>query len=140
MVEFQPRLGTTTYLDSFDNSMCSFLPLLVFHRPLVLPHFQLTPTHMPLLRTTPPRSTTFPTDHYRPRVNLPTWMSPGYRYIESLLYGSLVTPLESPSYTTIISLCLPHVSRLTTLPPPLSTPDTRPPGCLYLNPTQRISL
>ena len=65
--------------------------------------------------TIPTRPTPPPTAHHRPRGHLSTWTLTGSCYTESLIDGSLVSPMESPLSTTFLSPCIPHVDRLSTL-------------------------
>ena len=109
MVEFQHQSGTSIALDSAIILMCPFLPLLVFHRLLVLPWRPPSPLPPPPFHATP---------HLPPPPYLSTWTLPGSHYPEFLLSGSLVSPLESPFSATAVSPYIPHVSHL----PPLSCP------------------
>ena len=120
VVELQLQSGTNTALDSVYIIMWYFLPLLVFHRPLVLPKRRhppspLTPTP---LHITPHRPNLSPTSHRHPKGHPSNWMSPGSHYPASLLDGSLVSPPESPLSTIFVSHCLPHVAWLDPLDRP----------------------
>ena len=83
MVEFKNRSGTTTALESVAILMCYFLPLLVFHRLLVLP--RRPPPPLPLLLTTPHHTTlSHSNSHQTPH---PPWSSVHLDVYQFLLYG-----------------------------------------------------
>ena len=114
VVEIKNPPGTTLDLDSVTNSYMLFLPLLVFHHPLVLLRRWCPPSSMPLsqLNTKSPHPTLPPTCNCHPRGHLPTWKLLGSRYIVSLLYASLVSTMEYPLSTTVAPPCIPHIARL----------------------------
>ena len=95
---------------------------------------------MPLLCTTSPRPTPAPTSHLRPWGHLSTWTSPGSCYTASLKSGScIVSPPEPPSSPEVLSLCLPHVDRLTTLTRPVQPLIHAPLNALFFLHPKRIT-
>ena len=121
MVEFQPQSGTTTALDSIAILMCYFLPLLFFHRMLVISRCPLSPIPRPhstpyypdSLLLLPPPGSSLRLDVAR----LPLFgvysrcvisVSPGVPYLH---HGCIsLSPPCSPCFSSI---------------PPQSTPDPR---------------
>ena len=119
-----------------------YLPLLVFHHPLELTQRQFPPSPLPPYPT--PHHTTPP--HYSPHFHLSllghpyTWTFPGSYYPMSLPSVSLVSPPASTFATTVVSTCLPHVSRLDPLARPsqslIHSPLNYP---LFLHPVRNIT-
>ena len=119
VVGIQPRSGNTTAWYSVAIFMCTFLPLLVFHRPLVLPWIQHHPPSWPRSAPYHPAPICRPLTTSALQGNLSTWTSPGSHYPAYLLSGScLVYPMASPFSPTVVSLCLPHVAFLDPLARP----------------------